>query len=123
MSAKRHLLTFLALGLLFAATTVAQQETGRIEGRVTREDGSSVGGVTVVINEISAAEITDGDGNYAFRGVPADATYSISFILGENVVTESGVSVSTGATTRVDQEVDWAVGFVETLDRGLGVPA
>jgi iron complex outermembrane receptor protein len=35
--------------------------------------------------------------------------------LGENVITESGVSVAAGTTIRVDQEVDWAVGFAETL--------
>jgi iron complex outermembrane receptor protein len=105
---------FVALGLL-STTILFAQQTGRIEGRVTREDGSGVGGVTVVINETSAAEITDGNGNYVFVGVPANATYSISFTLGENVITESGVSVSAGTTTRLDQEVDWEVGFEETL--------
>jgi len=105
---------FVALGWL-SATILFGQQTGRIEGRVTHGDGSGVGGVTVVINETSSVDITDSNGNYAFSGVPAGATYSISFTLGENVVTETGVSVSPRTTTRVDQEVDWNVGFMESL--------
>ncbi len=109
----RLVLFVLAFGSLLATTTFAQ-ETGRITGRVARDDGSGVGGVTVVVNEISAADITDQAGTFTFDRLPA-GTYSITFILGENADTESGVAVGSGATAVIEKEVDWEIGFVETL--------
>ena len=68
----------------------------------------------MVVNEISAADITDQAGTFTFDRLPA-GTYSITFILGENADTESGIAVSPGATAVVEKEVDWEIGFVETL--------
>ena len=48
---KHVLLVVLAFGF-FSSGAVFSQETGRITGRVARDDGSGVGGVTVVVNEI-----------------------------------------------------------------------
>jgi iron complex outermembrane receptor protein len=110
---KRVLLIALCFAFLSADVATAQ-ETGRITGRIVREDGTGLGGVTVVVNEISAADITDSDGTFVFDRVPA-GTYSITFILGENADTESGVTVASGVTATVEKQVDWEIGFVETL--------
>ena len=110
---KRPFLFVLAFIPLFSATTFAQ-ESGRIAGRVAREDGTGVGGVTVVINEVSMADITDQGGSFAFDNVPV-GTYSITFILGENSDSESGIEVTVGMTATVEKPVDWEMGFVETL--------
>ena len=110
---KRPFLFVLVFIPLFAMTTFAQ-ETGRIAGRVAREDGTGVGSVTVVINEISMADITDQGGSFAFDNVPV-GTYSITFILGENSDSESGIEVTVGMTATVEKTVDWEMGFVETM--------
>ena len=47
----------------------AQERAGRIEGRVLRENGEAVGGVSVVLNETSATAITGNDGRFAFGSV------------------------------------------------------
>ena len=115
MSTIRPLCLLLALGLLSTALAFAQQEAGSIIGRVTREDGSGVGGVTVVIVETSAAEITDSGGNYAFNNVPVGDSYTLSFTLGVNVESQSGMAVTPGDSTQFDLTIDWQVGFAETL--------
>ncbi|HSF16701.1 MAG TPA: TonB-dependent receptor [Vicinamibacteria bacterium] len=97
-----------------AVAALAQNETGRIEGRVLRTDLSPVSGVSVVLNELSLTDITDANGLYGFPSVPA-GTYSVSFILGANLITESGVVVTAGQTTHLEPTVDWEVGFAETL--------
>lgn len=97
-----------------SAHVASPQETGRITGKIARGDGSGLGGVTVVVNEISVADITDSGGTFAFARVPV-GTYSVTFILGENADTESGVVVAAGATATVNKQVDWEIGFVETL--------
>ena len=107
----------MALGFLavwFAGVALAQEGGGRIEGRVVREDGTGIGGVSVVLLETSASEITGSNGTFTFSNVAA-GTYSITLNLGENVLTLSGISVTVGKTTTVDETVDWDVGFAETL--------
>jgi iron complex outermembrane receptor protein len=106
--------TSLVVIALLTSFLAAAQETGRIEGRVLRSDGSPVRGVSVVVNELSLTEITDVNGAFFFAGVPA-GTYSVSFALGENVVTKEQVQITAGGTTAVEQQVDWAVGFAESL--------
>ena len=115
MSTKRPLVLLLALALLFSIPAFALQEAGGVVGRVTREDGSPVGGVTVVIIETSAVQITDSGGNYSFNNVPVGDSYTISFTLGVNVETMTGVAVTAGDSTQVDLTVTWEVGFAETL--------
>ncbi len=100
-----------ALLLLCAVPALAQ--SGQIEGKVSRPDGKAVGGVTVVVNELGAVEITGNDGRFAFRAVPA-GDYTLSFSLGDN--TDSATAaVAAGATARVDKTVDWDVSFAETI--------
>jgi iron complex outermembrane receptor protein len=99
---------------LLSSVLAFSQETGRIEGRVLRADGTPVSGVSVVVNELSLTEITDANGAFAFAAVPA-GTYSVTFVLGTNVVTQDQVQVAAGQATAIDQQVDWAAGFAESL--------
>lgn len=92
----------------------AQVRGGRIDGRVVREDGSSVAGVSVVLNETSATALTSTTGEFSFGNVPP-GTYSITFVLGENLLTTSDVIVSADMTTTVAETVSWEVGFSEAL--------
>jgi iron complex outermembrane receptor protein len=104
----------LGAGALLSSVLAFSQETGRIEGRVLRADGSPVPGVSVVVNELSLTEITDGNGAFTFSSVPV-GTYSVTFVLGTNVVTTDQVQVAAGQSTSIDQQVDWTAGFAESL--------
>ncbi len=92
----------------------SQKGSGRIEGRIIRADGSGVGGVSVVLNETGATDISAGNGVFFFSDVPEGA-YSITLALGENTTTVTKVSVTTGATTKVEEKVDWMAGIAETI--------
>lgn len=100
-----------ALFLLLAAPALAQQ--GTIEGEVTRPNGKGLGGVTVVVSELGAVEITDNEGRYRFVDVPA-GSYTINLSLGDNA-DSAEVDVAVGGTARVDTQVDWDVSFAETI--------
>ncbi len=58
-------------GALLLSVFATAQETGRIEGRVVRPDGSPVAGVSVVVNERSLTAITDPNGAFTFASLPA----------------------------------------------------
>ncbi len=57
----------LAACLLFVAvaTGASAQDAGRIEGRVLDIDEQSISGVTVLIREIPAVDVSDRNGRYA----------------------------------------------------------
>src|ERR1700741_2817843 len=97
--------------LLIASSAFAQQ--GQISGRITRANGSGIGGVIVQVVELSRVELSDANGNFQFA-VPA-GTYTVQFVAGEQAVTENNVAVTAGATTRVDKEVDWNLSVAETI--------
>ncbi|MFL6248846.1 MAG: TonB-dependent receptor domain-containing protein [Thermoanaerobaculia bacterium] len=97
--------------MLFATSAFAQQ--GHISGRITRNNGSGIGGVIVQIVELSQVELSDANGNFRFSVPPG--TYTVSFVAGDQAVTESNVVVAAGGTTRVDKQVDWNLSVAETI--------
>jgi outer membrane receptor for ferrienterochelin and colicins len=101
-------LVLLGAGMAFA------QEAGRIEGKVTRQDGTALGGVSVRLQEVDEVVLTDSSGSYAFESV-APGTYTLVYSLVENETTESNVTVAAGETRTVDKTVDWDVSFAETI--------
>ncbi len=113
MDGKRIFVVALTLFLLMAGLALAQ-ETGRIEGKVTRTDGTALGGVSVRVDELDRVVVTDSAGAFAIEGVPP-GSYSVTFSLSDNSTTDSGVEVSAGATRTVDKSVDWDVSFAETI--------
>jgi iron complex outermembrane receptor protein len=108
----RAVLLFTLLFVAFGVSALAG--SGRIEGHVTREDGSPVAGVLVVIEGTPAANVTDAGGFFEFKRVRA-GRHSLRFSLADYPIVKSDASVTAGATTTVDQVVDWDVGFVETI--------
>ena len=106
----RHFITTLVVLLLAGADALA---SGRIEGRVTRRNGSGVSGVTVVINETGDSTLTDPEGRFAFFDVAAGPV-KITFLLGTNSITADRVVDDNGSIT-IEQVVDWTAGFAETV--------
>ncbi|MGH9360956.1 MAG: TonB-dependent receptor, partial [Thermoanaerobaculia bacterium] len=113
MNRKRVVLLVLAL-LLAGSGLAAAQAPGRIEGRVTRADGTGLGGVMVRIDEVEAVTLTESDGSFVLANVPP-GTYTVTFELLDRSDSQAGVEVTSGGTTRVDKSVDWDVSFAETI--------
>ena len=106
---------FFALVLILCcALPAAAADSGRIAGRVTSEDGSGYGGVTVVIHETKQATITDGSGNYSFGDVPT-GSYTLIFTHGKETETKEDVAVIAGSTTVADVTAEWEFSFAESL--------
>lgn len=106
----KHILATLGLLLLTALPALAN---GQIEGKISNAKNRGIGGVTVVISETGAVEITGNDGRFRFDGVPA-GTYNVSFTLGDNAETAS-IEVADGGTVNLDRSVDWDTSFAETI--------
>ena len=105
----------LCLLLLLAGTGLAMaQEQGRIEGRVAREDGSGITGVSVRLDQLDQVVLTDEMGNFHFADVPA-GTYTLTYSLLDYTDTQDGVAVTAGQTASVDRVLDWDVSFAETI--------
>ena len=105
-------ITFLFLiTLLFATPLLAAN--GRITGRITRADGSGIGGVIVQVVELSRVELTSQNGDFVLSVPPG--TYTLNFTAGDQVATEANVTVTDGGTTRVDKQVDWQLSVAETI--------
>jgi vitamin B12 transporter len=85
-----------------AASMVRAQESGTIEGRVTREiDGDALPGVRVSVRGAPAV-FTTADGTYTLAGVPA-GSHEVEFML-DGFLTRRvpTVEVQAGATARAD---------------------
>ena len=107
----------LAFCSVAGAGSVAAQpapNSGRLEGVVVRQDGSGVGGVLVLIEELRRSELTDTTGKYAFGGLPP-ATYTVLSTLGPQSQRQSGVVIKGGATTMLRAVVDWPLNVFESV--------
>jgi iron complex outermembrane receptor protein len=107
-------LAVVACTCALAANTDVEQDRGQIRGRVVRLDGSGIEGATVLLNETTTTVMTDRDGGFSFHGAVA-GSYSITVTLGEHAITIRDVVVAAGQTTTLQEQVDWHLGFSETL--------
>jgi outer membrane receptor for ferrienterochelin and colicins len=112
MPIRRSIYVLVACCLLFSAVSAFAQ-SGRISGRITRANGTGIGGVIVQVLELSRVELTNADGNFIFE-VPA-GTYTLQFVAGDQADTERNVVVTAGSTTRVAKQVDWNLSIAETI--------
>jgi iron complex outermembrane receptor protein len=112
--AHRRSVRTLLFGFCFALlATSAFAQQGHITGRITRANGSGIGGVIVQVVELSKVELSDSSGNFQFA-VPA-GTYTVQFTAADQSASESNVNVTAGATTKVDKVVDWNLSVAETI--------
>lgn len=105
----------LCLLLLLAGSGLAMaQEQGRIEGRVTREDGTGISGVSVRLDQLGQVVLSDAEGNFAFADVPP-GSYTLTYSLLDYTDTQEAVEVTAGQTAAVDRVLDWDVSFAESI--------
>ena len=110
----RFSLAWIVVAMLGLSPGLAQ-ETGRIEGRVTLENGSPLAGVVIGIGGTELVATSDSAGRFAFDAVPA-GTHTLTFTHSDDQVDARGdVVVTAGQTTRVDEVLDWKISTVETM--------
>jgi outer membrane receptor for ferrienterochelin and colicins len=103
------------LVVLAGVVSAWAQATGRIEGRLTLENGSPVGGVVVTLGGTGLVAVSSSGGHFAFDAVPP-GTYTVTFTLSEDQAdVHEGVVVSPGQTTRIDNVLDWKISMAETV--------
>jgi outer membrane receptor for ferrienterochelin and colicins len=103
----------LALALLILLAVPLFAANGRIAGRITRADGTGIGGVIVQVVELSRVELSDSEGNFRFDSVPP-GTYQLSFVAADQAA-QDNITVTSGETARVDKKVDWQLSVAETI--------
>lgn len=103
----------LVVSLLVTLLPATVQAEGRLEGRLTRPDGTPLAGVTVILDHTGDAVLTDAQGRYLFVGVPSGSV-NVTFVLGTRSSVVENVSIG-DATVALDQVLDWNVGYAETV--------
>ena len=98
---------------LLAPLAVWAQGSGRVDGRVLRDDGSGMGGVTVSVDGTSLVTLTDADGRFSIGGVPEGA-HRLTFTAAE-FTDGADVTVAAGSAVTLDKTVDWDISFAETI--------
>jgi hypothetical protein len=117
----KHLLTVLGCLALLAPAPLAHAQgvqTGTITGSVKSADGLSLPGVTVTATSPALqgqrATVTDVNGVYFIKGLPA-GTYTVSFeISAFRPATAADVQLNVGSTVEVNETMTLA-GVVETI--------
>src|SRR5262245_53915003 len=112
MSWRPRRLSLWLCGLMCVIPLTAAAQ-GRIDGTVSRSDGTGIGGVLVVIQETGAAEISGAGGRYAFDRV-APGTYTLRLSLGEYAATTKA-TVARGTPAKIGTIVNWPLAFSEDL--------
>jgi outer membrane receptor for ferrienterochelin and colicins len=114
MKSKRFVVALCLLLLLTGSGLAVAQEEGRIEGRVTREDGSGISGVSVRLDQLDQVVLSDSMGNFAFADVPP-GSYTLTYSLLDYTDTQEAVEVTAGQTASIDRALDWDVSFAESI--------
>jgi iron complex outermembrane receptor protein len=110
----KSLVSSFAIATLLLAAPLVSADSGGIEGRLVRPNGSGLGGVNVLLVETGDSRISDFDGRFAFTGLSA-GSYSITLTLGENSMSLPDIVITEGAITRFEETVDWALRFADTI--------
>ncbi|MCK3682827.1 SusC/RagA family TonB-linked outer membrane protein [Maribellus sp. YY47] len=113
MKRKFQKMLFTALFTVMCFTAFSQVN---VSGTVSSEDGELLPGVSILVKGTSQGVITDIDGNYSLKSVPADATLVFSFV---GMKTQE-VAVDGKAVINVVLQMS-AVGVDEVVVTALGI--
>ncbi|MEO8503313.1 MAG: TonB-dependent receptor [Acidobacteriota bacterium] len=107
----------MTLGTIVVGPAWAQD--GRVEGRVTRPNGTALGGVRISVSAISASTLTDSRGAFGIDLPPGK--YTLDFVAGGEHDSASDVVVKPALVTRLDHVVDWEL--LPELQQVVSAPA
>lgn len=99
------------LGLILFLVAATPMFAAQIRGRITRADGTGIGGVIVQASD--RATLSEPNGSFTLD-VPA-GTHTVSFTAGDRVATQENVVAADGAPVTVDKQVDWNLSIAETI--------
>lgn len=99
-----------------APQAAQNQNEKTVTGKVVDKTGSALPGVTVVVKGTTTGTITDGNGAFTIRRVPADATLQFSFV----GMKSQDISVRNRESVNITME-DEAIGLNEVVAIGYGV--
>ena len=95
----------LVVSLLVTLWPATVHAAGRLEGRLTRPDGTPLAGVTVILGHTGDTVITDAQGRYAFPAVP-NGSVTLTFVLGARSSVVGNMSMG-DTTVTLDHVLDW----------------
>jgi len=104
---------FLCVFVLLIPILSQAEAPGRIQGQV-RKAGEPVGGVDVVLEELSLSTITDKNGVYFFDRIQP-GKYTITFTQADNSVTKKDITVTPNTTTVYDVDIEWEVPLTHAI--------
>ncbi|MDR2824164.1 MAG: outer membrane beta-barrel protein, partial [Prevotellaceae bacterium] len=98
------------VAVIFCATIIsANAQTGNVAGAVSdKKTGESIVGATVLIEKIGKAMLSDLDGQFAFKGVPA-GQYKLKITFVSYQTANIDVKISEQETTQIQVELEEAV--------------
>jgi TonB family protein len=97
-------------------TSATEGKTVDVTGQVLKSDGTPLSGTTVILKGSTTGTITDKEGNFLFKGIPANGELVFSF-----VGFESKVQKVTGQPMKVTME-PVTVGIEKVTVVGYGTP-
>src|SRR5690348_3952731 len=104
-----------ALALVFSASMLAAQATGKIEGRVRDNAGAPIANAQVFIVGTAFSALTNAQGYYFINNVPVGSVDIRAAFVGYRPVVQRGVLVRGGQTGTTDFALEASVTIVEDL--------
>jgi outer membrane receptor protein involved in Fe transport len=97
---------------VYALSALPVPAAGRVEGRITRPNGSPLAGIRVTIAETSRTTLSDERGAWSLGEID-DGTYTLTFSL--NQFSESEPVTVAGDAVTIDRVLTWPVLLEETV--------
>lgn len=98
------------------STPINTEQSESISGQITNEAGEPIPGATIVVKGKALGTVSNPDGSYVLKGIPANATIIFSFI---GMVTQE---IAVGKKTTINVVLkELAIGVEEVVVIGYGV--
>ncbi|MBW8771933.1 MAG: TonB-dependent receptor [Gemmatimonadetes bacterium] len=108
--------SFAAAALMFSASLLAAQATGKVEGRVRDNTGQAIANAQVFIVGTAFSALTNAQGYYFINNVPVGSVDMRSAFVGYRPVVARGVLVRGGQTSTQDFALEASVVEVQAIE-------
>src|SRR5512141_823008 len=108
--------SFAAAALMFSASMLAAQATGKVEGRVRDNAGAPIANAQVFVVGTAFSALTNAQGYYFINNVPVGSVDMRSAFVGYRPVVARGVLVRGGQTSTQDVALEASVVEVQAIE-------
>jgi len=108
--------SFAAAALMFSASLLAAQATGKVEGRVRENAGAPIANAQVFVVGTAFSALTNAQGYYFINNVPVGTVDMRSAFVGYRPVVARGVLVRGGQTSTQDFALEASVVEVQAIE-------